>query len=92
MPAEISESKVGFLIYREWRDEFNSFKDSRTEVKRFLETEIELPPLLKAGGVLGKCCEFSRISDEDSADGLLNELIQFAQANGVPLERVAKVF
>jgi len=90
-PVETSQSKVAFLLYGQWKNEFNAFKDSREEVRRFLETDNELPRLLKAGGVIGRCCDFSQISDEDSADVLLDELVQFGRANRFPLERVAKV-
>ena len=89
-PVENSETKVGFLLYRDWRDELNQFPSDKDAVCRFVENDGELPSKLKVAGILGKCCDFSRLSDEVSTDTVIAELVHMAQSNGFPLERMNK--
>ena len=89
-PVEFSQTMVGFIFYTQWKEELDGFLNARDQVKRFLETGTELPPLFQANGVVGKCYPFSRICDEQSADILVPELVQMAQANGFPIKPLTK--
>lgn len=88
--AESSETKVGFLLYREWQNNFTAVRWERTAIRRFIENNGELPSEMMKAGVVGKCCSFARICDEDSADSVIDELLHLAKSKGFPLERVRK--
>jgi hypothetical protein len=88
--AENSGTKVGFLLYREWTAEFDQFRYDKDAVRRFIENDGELPSKLKDAGIIGKCCDFSRLTDEVSTDTVIAELVHLAQSNGFPLERMNK--
>ena len=87
--AENSGTKVGFLLYRTWNEEFNRFYDDKN-VRRFLGNHGTVPEDLKETEILGKCCDFSRLADELSTEEVINELVRHAQSNGFPLERIKK--
>jgi hypothetical protein len=40
------------------------------------------------GGLFGKCCDFSLLADEPSADGVIDELVLLARSHGLPLKRM----
>ena len=88
--VECSGTKVGFLIYREWQDGWNHFGESKELLRRFLEKEGELPEDFKDSEIVGKCCDFSRLSDEESTDAVLGELVNLAKSKGFSLERIKK--
>lgn len=90
--AEGSETKVGFLLYRDWLDGFDDARWERTSIRRFIENDGELPPAMTEAGVLGKCCDFARICDEDSANSVIAEFIKLANLSGIHLEQVGKKF
>lgn len=87
--SESSETKVGFILYREWKDEYNQFHQTKADLRRFIESG-QLPTLLSAGGVAGKSFPFSRLTNAESTDMLIDELIQWAKASGFPMELSAK--
>jgi hypothetical protein len=89
-PAEKSGTKVGFLLYRDWNQEYRQLRDNPEYLRRFLEYEGEIPSLLRNGGVLGKACDFSRLSGDRSTDTVIDELIQLARSGGLLLDRVRK--
>jgi hypothetical protein len=88
--AERSETKVGLLLYRDWLDSFDEARWERTSIRRFIENDGELPLAMTEAGVLGKCCDFARICDEDSANSVIAELIKLAKLKGLQLEQVGK--
>jgi hypothetical protein len=89
-PVEVSGTKVGFLLYRKWEDSYTKFLDDPAAMGRFLKDERDLPEDLKSGGVVAKCCDFSRLSEESSTEAVITELIELAKAHGFELERVKK--
>ena len=89
-PAEASATKVGFLLHREWKDEYNRFKEDPEEFCRFFANDGELPEDLRAAGLVGRSADFSRLADEESADALITELVHWAAEHGYPLARIRK--
>ena len=87
-PVENSGTQLGFLLYRVWNNAYDQFRYDKDGVRRFLENDGEVPGNLKDAGILGKCCDFSRLSDEASTDAVIGELVQLAKSSGFPLERV----
>jgi len=79
--AEQSETKVGFLLYSSWEEEYDSFFTARDQVRDFL-FEGKLPPLLVNGEVRGMVCDFSCLASQESADRLVMELRRFGEAEG----------
>ena len=88
--VERAGTKVGFLLYREWKPEFEQLVKDRGTVRRFIEKDGELPNELKEAGLVVKFCDFSRLADEESTDKLIDEVVQMAQSNGLPLQRTKK--
>ena len=89
-PAEVSATKVGFLLYRQWEDEYNRFKEDPEEFRRFFANDGELPEDIQAAGLVGKSADFSRLADQESADALIAELVHRARQHGYPLARIRK--
>jgi hypothetical protein len=89
-PVEHSGTKVGFIMYRAWKDELDQFRYDKEAVHRFLENHGELPRAHNEAGVFAMCCDFSRLSDEVSTDEVIAELVKLAKSHGFPLERVKK--
>jgi hypothetical protein len=90
VPAEKAETKVGFLLYQHWKPEYDQLRDNEEYLRRFLEHGGELPDLLKNGGVLGKCCNFSQLADEASTEAVIDGLVNLAQDGKLPLNRIKK--
>ena len=90
VPVDKAGTKVGFLLYRHWKQEYYQLKDNPEYLRRFLEHEGELPGLLKDDGVLGKCCDFSQLADEASTEAVIDGLVKLAQDGELPLNRVKK--
>lgn len=84
--AEESGTKVGFIFYREWREEYNIAYDDEP-VRVFLSEGGKLPLLLEKAGIRATLRDFSAVAGQQSADVLLGELIHFANSNGFPLSR-----
>lgn len=85
--AEESGTKIGFVLYRQWKEEYDFIGDSEA-VRTFLETGGQLPPRLHEAGIRAMVRDFSCVAGPDSTDGLLAELVHFANANGFPLGRM----
>ncbi|HKW28845.1 MAG TPA: hypothetical protein VJT54_05885 [Verrucomicrobiae bacterium] len=90
LPVDKAGTKVGFLLYRDWKQEYYRLRDNEEYLRRFLEHEGELPELLKDGGVLGTCCDFSQLADEASTEAVIDGLVRLAQDGKLPLNRVKK--
>jgi hypothetical protein len=89
-PPEKSGTKVGFVLYHHWEDQYHGqLFDTPENLRRFIE-KGELPALLKDDGVLGTCYDFSRLADQTSADEVIAELIRLAKSKGFSLERQTK--
>jgi len=83
-----SLTKVGFIISgKEWPD--LSFMEDKATMKMFIENDGEIPVELAASGILGKCVDLARLASEEETNVLLDELVVLAQANGIPLKRIA---
>jgi hypothetical protein len=89
-PVEVSSTKVGLVLYKNWRDDYGKIYNAQVALRRFIEKDGELPDDLKKGGVVAKCCDFSRLRDEISTDSVITELIELARTAGLPLKRVKK--
>jgi len=87
--VETSRTVVAFFFYTKWKDELDNFINAKEEIKRFLESG-QLPSPFKAAGVVGICRSFSCISDEESCDCIIDELLQLARTNGFPLKALTK--
>lgn len=79
--AEQSETKVGFLFYRQWQGPYDSIFSDRQQVRELL-AEGKLPPMLLDGGVRGKVWDFSCLASQETADQLVMELMSFAKTEG----------
>lgn len=89
-PVDKAETKVGFLLYRNWGSKYyEQLRDTPENFRRFIKNNGELPALLKDEGVIGKCCDFSRISDDKSADEVIDELV-FLTRGSYELKRASK--
>jgi len=88
--AEASQTKVGFLFFREWREEWGHQLYTQDALRSFLGQEGALPKILTDGGCIGKCYDFSQLSNEASTEALITEVIQFANAGRFPVERIKK--
>lgn len=84
--AEESGTKIGFILYRHWRKEYNFIEDDEA-VRSFLKRNGELPQLLKEAGICAMIRDFSFIVGQESTDALLDELVQFGQTNGFLISR-----
>lgn len=89
-PAEYSKTKVGFLFFREWMEEWGHQLYAQDALRSFLGQEGVLPKILSDGGCIGKCYDFSQLSNEASTEAVITEVIQFANAGGFSLERIKK--
>jgi hypothetical protein len=89
LPPEQSSTKVGFLMTaNDWPD--MKFMVDKAAMKTFIENDGQLPEEITATGMIGKCCDFSRLASEDATTTLINELVTEANRAGIKLERVAK--
>lgn len=88
-PAETSGTMLGFLFYREWPEDVSTLMSERKVLCRWIQ-EGELPPLLHARAVFGTCCDFARVCDEGSADGVIEELVTLAKTNKLAVKRGKK--
>ena len=88
--SEKSGTKLGIVVYHHWKEQYHGqLFDTPENLRRFIE-KGELPTLLKDDGVLGMCCDFSRLADQSSADEVITELIRLAKIKGFPLEQHTK--
>jgi hypothetical protein len=86
LPTERSQTMIGFVMsLKDWHPELMATKEG---MKTFIETRGQLPPECSAGGMVAKCYDVSRLMTEDSTNALIDELIAFATASGIPLQRV----
>ena len=86
-PVEGAGTKVGFLFYRKWVEDVAALMETKDVLSRWFQHD-ELPPLLRERAVFGKCCDFARVCDEASADGVIDELSTLAKKNGLMLEKI----
>jgi hypothetical protein len=86
--AEHSKTKVGFLLFRDWEDEWDGLFFGRDGMRRFLEQDGSMPEAISSTCVVGKCFDFSQLANEDSTERLITDLIQFAKTKGFTLERI----
>ncbi|RYD71526.1 MAG: hypothetical protein EOP84_24740 [Verrucomicrobiaceae bacterium] len=83
---EESNTKIGFILYRQWREEYEvAYEDE--PVRLFLKEGGKLPPLLEKAGIRATLYDFSEVAGQQSTDVLLGKLIQFGNAHGFPLTR-----
>jgi len=87
---ENSATKMGFLFYRHWDESYYPLlKDTLGNLRRFVE-KGEIPSQMHEGGVLGMSCDFSRLSNQISADELIAELVILAKTTGFELDQQNK--
>ncbi len=91
--AETSATKLAFLLYRDWLPAFDPIyrydDESRGEWRRlFLAGTV--PKFFAGADVFARVYDFMDITDEQSTDALLDDLIQRAGARGFPLRRAGK--
>lgn len=79
--AEQSETKVGFIFYREWPAAYDSLFNNRQQARDFL-VNGKLPATLLVEGVRGKVRDFSCLASQESTDHLVMELMSFAKTEG----------
>jgi hypothetical protein len=89
-PVEHSGTKVGFIMYHTWNKELDQFHSDKEAVRRFLENNGELPQAHKDAGVFAMCCDFSCLSNDESTEEVIAELVKLAKSHDFPLERVKK--
>ena len=88
LAVEQSRTMVGFIISgKEWRDP--DFLGNKEEMKTFIETGGNLPVEYGTVGIIGKCCNFSRLVSEEETNVLIHELIAYATGAGIPLKLVS---
>jgi len=87
LPPDQSSTKVGFILSDHRWDAF-SFTENKNAMKTFIEKGGELPAEYAAKGIYGICVDLARLSSEEKTNALLDELVVFAQANGIPLKRI----
>lgn len=88
---DLSSTKVAFLLYKKWKDEFNSFSRDKAAIRHFLETD-ELPKALADAGIVAKCYDFACLSDERTADELIDNLVKFGNKHDFELKLAPKAF
>ena len=88
LAPELSSTKVGFIVSGPQNVAF-SFTESKEAMKTFIVNSGELPAEYAAKGIYGKCFDMGRLASEEETNRLLDELVLFAQANGIQLKRVA---
>jgi len=79
--AEDSGSKVGFIAYRQWTEDYDFIEDSEA-VRTFLENNGQLPKLLHDAGIRAMVRDFSCLTCQDSTDILVSELAEFLKSSG----------
>lgn len=85
---EQSSTKVGFVLSGPKWDAL-SFLKNKNEMKTFIEKDGALPAEYAAKGIHAKCVDLARLASEEETNVLLDELVAFAQANDIPLKRIA---
>lgn len=85
-PADRSGTKLAFVLSDQPWEGLDFFRNKK-EMKRFLDTDGELPPKLKEQGAVGKCCDAALLMDEESTDALIGQLITLAGSDNIPLCR-----
>jgi uncharacterized protein (UPF0303 family) len=58
-------------------------------MKTFIETGGNLPVEYETMGIIGKCCNFSRLISEKETNVLIHELIAYANGARIPLKLVS---
>ena len=87
LAPEQSFTEVCFILSgNNWPD--TSFMEDKKVMKSFIETRGTLPAEIAAEGIIGKCCNFSRLASEEDTNVLIDELIACANRAGIPLKRL----
>lgn len=91
-PSERAATKVGFVMTaNDWPEGdlwSEKFLNNKAAMKTFLENNGELPENVRATGMIGKCCDFSRLVNEDETLKLIEELVVEANRAGIKLKRI----
>ena len=90
LSVEESSTKIGLLISaRGWPDP--KFMRSKEGMQAFIERDGEMPPEHAAVGVVGGCWSLARLTSEDEASRLVDEIVSRTRTAGITLQRVEKV-
>lgn len=84
-PVEKSDTKVAFLLYREWSGEFEDALHTKETLRTFLEKGEEGLPELMRGKVFARVYDFADLSDQDSTDRVISEIRSLAESKSLPM-------
>jgi hypothetical protein len=91
LPLEESATKLGLLISsRGWPDP--KFMRTKEGMQAFIERDGEMPPEHAAAGVIGGCWSLARLTSEEEASRLVDEIAIRARTIGIPMQRIGKSF
>ena len=88
-PVEKAGTKIGFLLYQDWKEAYSQIRTNHEYLRRFIENG-EIPEFLENEGIRGKSFDFARLSDDISTEAVIDELVILAKSGGLPLSRVKR--